>query len=290
MSADSTIDMRALIQDPPTLELQMDVGKPLLARCSYAKISVSSGPLRRAMRSTFGFLVVMVTNWKKVYMSFTGSEVYFYESKHASEPFYIMPSSDLIDVKVVTGKPTGDGFIFEDSHDVILRTRHNETISVRFMETSSRVHWADNLFLSINGYSDEDGKLGHIDSMSSNGSDPARGYANRSGNLNEKYAAWMTGSQLTENNTDNDDEKHSSFLPSVGLFGKGSAKKAVSRASKRRTSSVGTSLQAELLKQIQEEAAAREARGQDAYGFVPLADSVEYSDTDSGTDSDEDEK
>jgi hypothetical protein len=142
-----------LMATPPSLEFTLSCGTPMMSRCGYSKVKLTSnGPMMNAMYSAFGFFHFFLNTWKKYYLSLDGVGLSFFDTKHSSSPFHIIPVSEITFVAILQGKPTSVASApFEDTHDVIIKTIHHETIFLRLSDTGSRVFWHEVLVSCIKG-------------------------------------------------------------------------------------------------------------------------------------------
>ncbi len=132
-----------LMDSPPVLEMAISCGIPMMSRCGYSKVKLTSnGPMLNSMYSAFGFFHFFLNSWKKYFISLDGTLLSFFDTKHSSKAFHVIPVSELASVSVLPGKPTSVASApFEDTHDIIIKTTHHETIYFRLSDTGNRVHW-----------------------------------------------------------------------------------------------------------------------------------------------------
>jgi len=142
-----------LMATPPSMELTMGCGIPMMSRCGYSKLKLSSnGPMMNAMYSNFGFFHFFLNTWKKYYLSLDGVGLSIFDTKHSSKPFHVIPVSEISFVAILAGKPTSAASApFEDTHDVVLKTAHHETIFLRFSDIGTRVFWHEVFVSCIKG-------------------------------------------------------------------------------------------------------------------------------------------
>jgi len=142
-----------LMAVPPSLEFTVTCGVPMMSRVGYSKVKLSSnGPMMNSMYSKFGFFHFFLNTWKKYFLSLDGEGLSFFDTKHCATPFHIIPVSEITFVAVMQGKPTSAAQApFEDTHDVILRTVHHETIYLRLSDVGNRVFWHEVLVSCVKG-------------------------------------------------------------------------------------------------------------------------------------------
>jgi len=142
-----------LMAEPPSMEFTVKCGIPMMSRVGYSKVKLcSNGPMMNSMYSKFGFFHFFLNTWKKYFLSLDGEGLAFFDTKHCSLPFHIIPVSEITFVAIMQGKPTSSAQApFEDTHDVILKTVHHETIFLRLSDVGNRVFWHEVLVSCVKG-------------------------------------------------------------------------------------------------------------------------------------------
>ena len=84
-------------------------------------------------------------NWNKYYLSLDGEFLSLYDLKHTTVPFFVLPTNDILSLKLEQAGSTGAfgaSNVMEDLYNVIIFTKPGDELIMRFQDSGSRVAWA----------------------------------------------------------------------------------------------------------------------------------------------------
>lgn len=136
-----------------TLEYRVESGPPLRSKCSWVRLKFKgNGPAKNSIRSK-GFFSSFLEKWIKFYISVDSEALDIYEKKYETSPFISIPITDFKTIRLEFGNSTRFGtsgkFVAEDTWNVILTTKRDDEIYMRFADGGLRVNWYTYIYISI---------------------------------------------------------------------------------------------------------------------------------------------
>lgn len=145
------------------LDFRVVAGAPLRSKCGWARLLCrGKGPLKRALQNRdFVASFSLFDQWHRFYCSFDEFGLFLFNNKFDTQPFFVVPSKELLSVVVdsnaIAGS-TGSKSIVEDLNNVIVKTQLGDELSIRFPDSASRHSWTEVLQNAI-AYENLNGKV-----------------------------------------------------------------------------------------------------------------------------------